>query len=268
MRSISEGKYPEDICEELLSHCLAPVCQMGGLGGDNMTLIIVCFLHGQPYENLIEKCKKLHSEREKKRNEFLSSVNGEAGKESASNERATLTPLSVESLMNAYFMQSGAPSFQVVGKRASTTAAEPDTTNEIKISPSSSSATSSPTSCTSSTTPENCDSVNNEEKLEKVSEIESVQTETTVEQTSNENQAKSATADQQTTEAGTPQKSVSKQGEPTEEKTPQPNEPTAATKSDEQPAKANEETDSTVEKEKSKEVEPKSLNDDKIVSEK
>lgn len=268
MRSISEGKYPEDICEELLSHCLAPVCQMGGLGGDNMTLIIVCFLHGQPYENLIEKCKKLHSEREKKRNEFLSSVNGEAGKECASSERATLTPLSVESLMNAYFMQSGAPSFQVVGKRASTTAAEPDTTNEIKISPSSSSATSSPTSCTSSTTPENCDSVNNEEKLEKVSEIESLasttETATTVEQTSNENQAKSATA----TEAGSPQKSVSKEGEPTEKNKPQPNEPTTATKSEEQPAKTDEETDSTVGKEKDKEIEPKSLNDDKIVSEK
>lgn len=58
---IGEGKYPETICEELLGYCLAPVCQMGGLGGDNMSIIIVCFLHGKPWENLVEKCKKIHS---------------------------------------------------------------------------------------------------------------------------------------------------------------------------------------------------------------
>ena len=58
---IGEGKYPETICEELLGYCLAPVCQMGGLGGDNMSIIIVCFLHGKPWENLVEKCKKIHA---------------------------------------------------------------------------------------------------------------------------------------------------------------------------------------------------------------
>lgn len=60
---IGEGKYPEDICEELLSFCLAPICQMGGLGGDNMSIIIVCFLHGQPYANLVERCRKHHSDK-------------------------------------------------------------------------------------------------------------------------------------------------------------------------------------------------------------
>ena len=60
---IGEGKYPEDICEELLSFCLAPICQMGGLGGDNMSIIIVCFLHGQPYANLVERCRKHHLEK-------------------------------------------------------------------------------------------------------------------------------------------------------------------------------------------------------------
>lgn len=60
---IGEGKYPESICEELLGYCLAPVCQMGGLGGDNMSIIIVCFLHGKPYENLVERCKKIHTEK-------------------------------------------------------------------------------------------------------------------------------------------------------------------------------------------------------------
>lgn len=58
---IGEGKYPESICEELLGYCLAPVCQMGGLGGDNMSIIIICFLHGKPWEDLVEKCKKIHA---------------------------------------------------------------------------------------------------------------------------------------------------------------------------------------------------------------
>lgn len=61
--SIAEGKYPESICEELLTYCLAPVCQMGGLGGDNMTLIIVACLHGKPWENLVEKCKKYNADK-------------------------------------------------------------------------------------------------------------------------------------------------------------------------------------------------------------
>lgn len=60
---IGEGKYPETICEELLGYCLAPVCQMGGLGGDNMSIIIICMLHGKPWENLVEKCKKIHMDK-------------------------------------------------------------------------------------------------------------------------------------------------------------------------------------------------------------
>lgn len=60
---IGEGKYPESICEELLTYCLAPVCQMGGLGGDNMSIIIICFLHGKPWQDLVDKCKRIHSEK-------------------------------------------------------------------------------------------------------------------------------------------------------------------------------------------------------------
>jgi hypothetical protein len=60
---IGEGKYPESICEELLGYCLAPVCQMGGLGGDNMSIIIICLLHGKPFENLVERCKKIHADK-------------------------------------------------------------------------------------------------------------------------------------------------------------------------------------------------------------
>lgn len=36
---------------------------MGGLGGDNMTIIIICFLHGKPWQHLVDKCKKIHSEK-------------------------------------------------------------------------------------------------------------------------------------------------------------------------------------------------------------
>lgn len=39
-----------------MNDCLAPDCLMGGLGGDNMTVVLICFLHGKPYEHLVERC--------------------------------------------------------------------------------------------------------------------------------------------------------------------------------------------------------------------
>lgn len=53
---IGKGMYPEEICEELMNNCLAPDCQMGGLGGDNMTVVLVCFLHNKPYTDLVKRC--------------------------------------------------------------------------------------------------------------------------------------------------------------------------------------------------------------------
>ncbi|XP_058980488.1 probable protein phosphatase 2C T23F11.1 [Musca domestica] len=53
---IGQGMHPEEICEELMNHCLAPDCQMGGLGGDNMTVVLVCFLHNKPYAELVARC--------------------------------------------------------------------------------------------------------------------------------------------------------------------------------------------------------------------
>ena len=44
------------ICEQLMTRCLAPDCQMGGLGCDNMTVVLICFLNGEPYEKLAERC--------------------------------------------------------------------------------------------------------------------------------------------------------------------------------------------------------------------
>ena len=39
-----------------MTRCLAPDCQMGGLGCDNMTVILVCLLQGEKYEDLATKC--------------------------------------------------------------------------------------------------------------------------------------------------------------------------------------------------------------------
>jgi len=47
---------PEQICEELLQNCLAPDAQLGGLGCDNMTVVLICLLRGQSYEDLVDKC--------------------------------------------------------------------------------------------------------------------------------------------------------------------------------------------------------------------
>lgn len=60
--SIVEGQEenlvgPEEICEELLSHCVAPDTTMG-TGCDNMTAIIVCLLQGKPYSHFIAKIKE------------------------------------------------------------------------------------------------------------------------------------------------------------------------------------------------------------------
>jgi len=53
---IAQKLPPEQISEELLDHCLAPDSQLGGLGCDNMTAIIVCLLQGQSYDALSERC--------------------------------------------------------------------------------------------------------------------------------------------------------------------------------------------------------------------
>jgi len=44
-----------------MTRCLAPDCQMGGLGCDNMTVILVCFLHAAnnmpgDYADLCQRC--------------------------------------------------------------------------------------------------------------------------------------------------------------------------------------------------------------------
>lgn len=55
---LGQGMEPEDICEDLMTRCLAPDCQMGGLGCDNMTVVLVTLLHGGTYKQLQEKCRR------------------------------------------------------------------------------------------------------------------------------------------------------------------------------------------------------------------
>ena len=55
---IAQGMQPDIICEELMTRCLAPDCEMGGLGCDNMTVIIVCFLMGGTYDDLVKRCSR------------------------------------------------------------------------------------------------------------------------------------------------------------------------------------------------------------------
>ncbi|XP_074650838.1 putative protein phosphatase 2C T23F11.1 [Tubulanus polymorphus] len=53
---VAQRMEPEFICEELMTKCLAPDCQAGGLGCDNMTVVLVCFLQGGTYDDLAERC--------------------------------------------------------------------------------------------------------------------------------------------------------------------------------------------------------------------
>jgi len=61
---MATGMEPELICEELMTRCLAPDTSMGGLGCDNMTVILVCFLHNQPFDRLVETCIEIEKIRE------------------------------------------------------------------------------------------------------------------------------------------------------------------------------------------------------------
>ncbi|VDL19799.1 unnamed protein product [Hymenolepis diminuta] len=55
---LANGESPDMICEELMMHCLAPNCNPNGLGCDNMTVIIVCFLNGGTLEDFKERCSR------------------------------------------------------------------------------------------------------------------------------------------------------------------------------------------------------------------
>lgn len=49
LRRVARGVEPDTIAEELMTRCLAADCTLGGVGCDNMTVVIVVFLHGKTY---------------------------------------------------------------------------------------------------------------------------------------------------------------------------------------------------------------------------
>jgi len=61
---LGQGLEPEDVCEELMTRCLSPDCQMGGLGCDNMTCVLVFFLHGESLQARVERMALLGRERQ------------------------------------------------------------------------------------------------------------------------------------------------------------------------------------------------------------
>ncbi|KAL1459198.1 hypothetical protein WDU94_011205 [Cyamophila willieti] len=56
---ISRGMEPKEICEELMDHCIArelTQCREGGVGCDNMTVLIIYLLQGKTQAQLVRKC--------------------------------------------------------------------------------------------------------------------------------------------------------------------------------------------------------------------
>ncbi|CAL8079684.1 unnamed protein product [Calicophoron daubneyi] len=55
---LSCGMSPDKVCEQLMMRCLAPDCHTNGLGCDNMTVVLVCLLYGQPISDLQRRCSR------------------------------------------------------------------------------------------------------------------------------------------------------------------------------------------------------------------
>jgi len=55
---LAQKMEPHTICEDIMMRCLAPDCQMGGLGCDNMTVVLVCFLQGLTWDEFARKCSR------------------------------------------------------------------------------------------------------------------------------------------------------------------------------------------------------------------
>lgn len=56
LHKIAQGIPPEQICEELMTECLSPDLLMTGT--DNMTVVLICFLHNKPYEELCKRAQE------------------------------------------------------------------------------------------------------------------------------------------------------------------------------------------------------------------
>lgn len=57
LRKMAKGQLPEQICEELMTECLSPDLLMTGT--DNMTVVLICFLHKKSYDDLCKHAREL-----------------------------------------------------------------------------------------------------------------------------------------------------------------------------------------------------------------
>lgn len=64
-RAIANGDALPKICEDLMLKCLAPDSELGGIGCDNMTVVIVALLNGRTVEEWQEWVKKRVDEKRK-----------------------------------------------------------------------------------------------------------------------------------------------------------------------------------------------------------
>ncbi|KAI6239038.1 PPM-type phosphatase domain-containing protein [Aphelenchoides fujianensis] len=55
---LAEGATPEAVCEELVDICLAPDCELSGVGCDNMTIVLICLLQGLEWEEYVQRLKR------------------------------------------------------------------------------------------------------------------------------------------------------------------------------------------------------------------
>ncbi|XP_031635833.1 probable protein phosphatase 2C T23F11.1, partial [Contarinia nasturtii] len=86
LKKMEKGIPPEQICEEIMTECLSPDLLMTGT--DNMTMVLICFLHNNSYEVFCNRaadyCLRLFPDDEKFQtksveSQFAKSENAEAG---------------------------------------------------------------------------------------------------------------------------------------------------------------------------------------------
>ncbi|XP_058450162.1 probable protein phosphatase 2C T23F11.1 [Malaya genurostris] len=123
---IAQGIYPQNICENLMTRCLAPDCQMGGIGGDNMTVIIVCFLHGRPYEDLVTRCKEHVTDMNQKMAQMFIDHESSFVPETSSTKVSSLEPAEESSSPTSSPEQSPKASGRSAEKESSTAESSPD----------------------------------------------------------------------------------------------------------------------------------------------
>lgn len=67
LKKMERGLPPEEICEEIMTECLSPDLLMTGT--DNMTIVLICFLHNKSYEDFCKRaadyCQRLFPDDEK-----------------------------------------------------------------------------------------------------------------------------------------------------------------------------------------------------------